>query len=73
MERFKIIAVLLIIFGLFALTHDRITYTEQEKVVDIGPIQITGERERPVPLLPIFGGIVIIAGLVLLFSRSKGR
>ena len=37
-----------------------ITYTTREKVVDIGPIQMTAEKTKTLPLPPLVGGIVLL-------------
>jgi hypothetical protein len=57
--------------GIVALAYQGITYTAREKVVDLGPIQVTSERTRTIPLVPIVGAIVIVGGIVLLVMGMK--
>ena len=45
----RIIGVLLIVVGLFALATGGLTYTRREKVVDIGPIEATAESAIAFP------------------------
>jgi hypothetical protein len=66
----KIVAILLIAVGLVGLIYGGVTWTRREKVVDIGPVQVTREHEKSVPVPPIVGGICLVAGVVLLM---KGR
>lgn len=73
MKRNLIIGVLLIILGAVALFHDRITYKEREKIVDLGPIKASVEHEKAVPLPMIFGIVVILIGGVLIFTGRKGK
>lgn len=61
-----IIAILLIGLGIAAFAYQGITYTTREKVVDLGPIQMTAEKTRTIPLPPILGAIALIGGIVLL-------
>lgn len=61
-----IIAIVLIVLGIAALAYQGITYTTREKVVDIGPIQMTAEKSKTIPLPPILGGLALAGGIVLL-------
>jgi hypothetical protein len=56
MQGFVIAGVVLIVLGALALAFQGIWYTDREKVVDVGPIEATAERERRIPLPPIVGG-----------------
>jgi hypothetical protein len=66
-----IIAIILIALGIAALAYQGITYTTREKVVDIGPIQMTAEKTKTIPLPPILGAIALVGGIVLLVVGSK--
>jgi hypothetical protein len=61
----------LILLGIVALSYNRITYTTKEKIVDIGPIQATAEREKSIPLPPLLGGLALIAGVGLIAAGYK--
>ena len=58
-------------FGISALSYDRISYTTKEKIVDIGPIQATAEREKSIPVPPLLGGLVLVAGIGLVAVGYK--
>ena len=66
-----IIAIILIALGIAALAYQGITYTTREKVVDLGPIQVTAEKTKTIPLPPIVGAIAIVGGIVLLVMGMK--
>jgi hypothetical protein len=66
-----IIAIILIVLGIAALAYQGITYTTREKVVDFGPIQVTAEKTKTIPLTPIVGAIAIVGGIVLLVTGMK--
>lgn len=66
-----IIAIILIIIGVVALAYQGITYTTREKAVDIGPIEITAEKEHTIPLPPVLGVIALVGGIVLLIKGGK--
>lgn len=61
----------LILLGIVALSYNRISYTSKEKIVDIGPIQATAEREKSIPLPPLLGGLALIAGVGLIAVGYK--
>ena len=66
-----IIAIILIALGIAALAYQGITYTTREKVVDLGPIQMTAEKTKTFPLPPILGAIALVGGIVLLVVGSR--
>jgi hypothetical protein len=66
-----ILAIMLIALGIAALAYQGITYTTREKVVDLGPIQVTAEKTKTLPLPPIVGAIALVGGIVLLVMGSK--
>ena len=66
-----IIAIILIALGIAAFAYQGITYTTREKVVDLGPLHVTAEKTKTVPLSPIVGAIAIVGGIVLLVMGSK--
>jgi hypothetical protein len=66
-----IIAIILIILGIAAFAYQGVTYTTREKVVDIGPIQVTSEKTKTIPLPPIIGVIALVGGIVLLVVGVK--
>jgi hypothetical protein len=61
----KTLGIILIVVGLIGLAWGGLTYTTREKVVDIGPIHATRDKNHTVPLPPIGGAIALIGGVVL--------
>jgi hypothetical protein len=61
----------LIILGIIALTYQGITYTTHKKVLDVGPIQATKTERNTIPLPPIFGGVALVGGIVLMMVGAK--
>ena len=66
-----LIGIALIALGLIALVYQGITYTTREKVVDLGPLKITAQKEKTIPLPPILGGLALAGGIVLVVVASR--
>ena len=73
MRPVAIIGLVLIVLGLAALAYQGVAYTSREKVLDIGPIHATAEREKTVPLPPVLGIVAVAAGVVLVVAGVRKR
>jgi uncharacterized membrane protein HdeD (DUF308 family) len=71
MKSYTLIGIILIVLGVIAFAYQGITYTTREKVVDIGPLEISADTEKTFPLPPIVGGIALVGGIVLLVMGNK--
>jgi hypothetical protein len=71
MKTNTLLGIILIVVGIVAFEHQGITYTTREKVVDLGPMHMTAEWTRTLPLPPIVGAITLVGGIVLLVTGSK--
>jgi hypothetical protein len=67
----RTVAVVLIAIGLIGILWGGINYTTREKVIDLGPIQATADKEHHIPLPPIAGAIALIGGIVLLLGPGR--
>jgi len=66
-----LIGIALIVLGAIALAYQGITYTTREKVVDLGPLKITAQKEKTIPLPPILGGLALAGGIVLVVVAGR--
>ncbi|HEX2442625.1 MAG TPA: hypothetical protein VHJ77_01675 [Vicinamibacterales bacterium] len=73
MKATTIVGIALIVIGIVALALGGITYTDRDKVLDIGPIEATTEERKTIPLPPILGGASLVAGVVLLIAGSRTK
>ena len=71
MKTYTLTGIIFIVIGIVAFAYQGITYTTREKVVDIGPIQMTAEKTKTLPLPPLVGGIALVGGIVLLVMGNK--
>ncbi|WP_432710600.1 hypothetical protein [Pedobacter sp.] len=67
----KTVGLILIVIGAILLIWTGFTYTKKEKIVDAGPIQISADREKTVNWPPYAGGIILVAGIVVLVTSKN--
>jgi hypothetical protein len=69
----RITGIILIVLGVIALAYGGISYTKEEKVLDIGPFEATAKTRETIPLPPLLGGLALAGGVVLLIAGSRRR
>lgn len=71
MKPAMIIGIILIILGAIGLVVQGVSYTTREKVVDIGDLHVTAEKENTIPIPAIVGGVALAAGIVVVMTSRK--
>lgn len=66
-----IIGIILIVIGVMSFAYGGFTYTQREKVLDIGPIEATADKKKTVALPPLLGGISLVGGIALMMVGSR--
>jgi hypothetical protein len=67
----KISGFALLVLGIVALVYGGIHYSQQKKVIDLGPIQATATEQKNIPFSPIVGAIAILGGILLLATPRR--
>lgn len=67
----KTFGIILTILGIVMLIWTGFSYTKKEKVVDVGPVQIDANKEKHVGWPSYAGGILVVAGVVLILAGKK--
>ncbi len=68
----KVIGIILIVLGIGVFIFQGIRTTKKEKVLDVGPVEITKHVERSDSWqMYAAGGIAVVAGLVLVLAGRK--
>ena len=67
----RLIGIVLVILGIVGLAYGGIAWTTKERVVDMGPLQVSHDKTQSLPLPPIAGGVCLIAGVVLLVAAGR--
>jgi hypothetical protein len=68
----KAIGLVILVVGLLMTLYTGINYITREKVVDLGSIEITADKEHSANWSPFIGlGVMVIGGVVYLSGRKK--
>ena len=73
MKPLAILGVLLIVIGIAGFAIDNISFTERKTIVDAGPLKVTADEQRTIPIPTIAGIVAVIAGAGLLFMGRAAR
>lgn len=65
----RIIAAILIVFGVVVLTYSGIYFRTPGKPVDLGPIHVETTRSHYIP--PVTGTIALVGGILLMFTGRR--
>lgn len=66
-----ILAIVLIVIGVLGLGYSGFSYTQRERVVDIGPIHADADVRHTVYIAPIIGVAALVGGIALLLVNRK--
>ncbi len=69
----KTIGIVLIAIGFIMIVYTGFDYLTKEKVVDLGPIEISAEKSHTVQWPPIVGVILIVGGIAVFALSKKAR
>lgn len=67
----KVIGIVLVIIGIVMIAFNSFNFKTTEKVVDLGAIQISKEKDNPIAWSPILGVVLLIGGIVVIVSSKK--
>ena len=67
----KALGIVLIAAGILMFVFGKLSFTKEEKVVDIGPVEINKKEKKTVNWPDYAGGIAILAGIVVLVADRK--
>jgi uncharacterized membrane protein YidH (DUF202 family) len=65
----KVVGIVLVVLGIAGLTYGGLSWTRRDTIVDAGPIEITADKTERLPLPPLAGGLLLVAGVVLILKK----
>jgi uncharacterized membrane protein YidH (DUF202 family) len=66
-----LVGLLLVVIGLVGVIYGGITYTRSKEVARVGPLEVTTQEQRQIPISPILGGVAIVAGVALIAAVKR--
>ena len=63
---------ILIVLGIIMMAYTGFTLVTKEKVVDLGPIEISKEKKNPIHWPPIVGAVLLVGGIFVLARAKSG-
>jgi len=67
----RLLGIVLVVLGLIGVVYGGISWTYEKKDVDLGPIQISHDKTKSIPIPPIAGAISLLAGALLIATDRK--
>ncbi len=67
----RVFGIVLIIAGILMFIFRGFSFTQEKKVVDIGPLEINKKEKKSVGWPLYAGGIAVVAGVVVLLAGKK--
>lgn len=69
----KSLGIVVLVIGIIMTTFTGFNIITKKKVVDLGAVEISKEEKTPIYWSPITGGILIVAGVVIMLAGSRKR
>ncbi len=69
----KNIGIILIVIGVVMMLITGFNFVTHKEVAEIGTMHITQKENHPVQWSPIVGGVLLVAGVVLLLTGKKSN
>lgn len=67
----KAIGIVVLVIGILMTVFTGFNLVTKKEVVDIGPLEVNKEEKTPIYWSPVTGGILIVAGIVILVIGQK--
>jgi len=71
MRNLTLVGVILVVLGIAGLIVQNVTFTENKKVLDFGPLQVRADEQHNVPIPTIAGLVAVMAGLGMIFASRR--
>lgn len=67
----KTLGIVIAIIGILMIIYTGFNYVTTEKVIDLGPMEMSMEKNHPVQWSPIVGVALLVGGIVLIVMDKK--
>jgi len=67
----KILGIVLIVAGILMLVFRGFNFTQEKKVIDVGPLEVNKKEDKRVSWPMYAGAIAVVAGVVCILADRK--
>jgi UDP-N-acetylmuramyl pentapeptide phosphotransferase/UDP-N-acetylglucosamine-1-phosphate transferase len=67
----KAIGVVVLVIGILMTVFTGFNLVTKKKVVDVGPLEVNKEEKTPIYWSPVTGGVLIVAGIVIMVLGQR--
>lgn len=67
----RVLGIILIILGIVGFAVGGVTFTRQQTVVAVGPLEVQAEERQTFPIAPIAAGAAVVVGIILIGIGSR--
>ena len=71
MKPATIVGILLIVIGIAGFAFGGFHYTRRHQDANIGPLHISHQQHKTIPVPPILSGIALVGGIVLVVAGRR--
>jgi hypothetical protein len=71
MKAATMVGILLIVLGVIGFAAGGLSFTHEKKDVDLGPLQVSHQQTKTLPVSPILSTISLIAGVGLVVVDAR--
>lgn len=71
MKPTAVIGLVLILLGVLGLVLGGFSFTQKEKVLDVGPIEATADDKETIPIPPVVAILAVVGGVVLVAAGAR--
>jgi len=68
-----IVGIVLIILGIAGFAMGGISFTHEKKDVDLGPLQVSHDQKKTIPISPILSIVSLAAGVGLVVAGVRAK
>ena len=68
-----LLGIVLIVLGVVGLAYGGITYTAKQTTVQVGPLQVTTQEKKTIPIPSVAGGVLVAGGVILIIIGTGAR
>ena len=73
MKPATVIGGILILLGIVGFAMGGFSFTHEKKDVNLGPVQVSHEQKKTVPIPPVLSTIALIGGIGLVVVGVRGK